>query len=78
MNIIDTNVTHITPSEGNVFEDLGFDLQEAAKLKIKAQLMCQISEWIKEQQLKQEEASKLLHVTRPRRVAWMKHSVIQG
>ncbi|MDY6994901.1 MAG: XRE family transcriptional regulator [Pseudomonadota bacterium] len=66
MNIIDTNVTHITPSEGNVFEDLGFDHQEAAKLKIKAQLMCQISEWIKEQQLKQEEASKLLHVTRPR------------
>ena len=35
-------------------------------LKIKAQLMCQISEWIKEKELKQEEASKLLQVTRPR------------
>jgi len=28
--------------------------------------MCQLSEWIKEKELKQEEASKLLHVTRPR------------
>ncbi|MCI5146651.1 MAG: hypothetical protein D3923_14275 [Candidatus Electrothrix sp. AR3] len=28
--------------------------------------MCQISEWIKDKQLKQEEASSLLHVTRPR------------
>ncbi len=27
--------------------------------------MCQISEWIKKEKLKQEEASQLLHVTRP-------------
>ncbi len=66
MNTVDTTITHITPENGNVFEDLGFDHQEAAKLKIKAQLMCQISEWIKEKQLKQDEASRLLHVTRPR------------
>ncbi len=66
MNNIDTSITHITPKSGNVFEDLGFEPREAAKLKIKAQLMCQISEWIKEKQLKQEEASSLLHVTRPR------------
>ncbi len=66
MNSTDTNITYITPSNGNVFEDLGFEPQEASKLKIKAQLMCQISEWIKKEKLKQEEASQLLHVTRPR------------
>ena len=66
MKSIDTSITHITSESGNIFEDLGFNSQEAAKLKIKAQLMCQISEWIKEKQLKQEDASYLLHVTRPR------------
>ena len=66
MKKIDTSVTHITSEDSNIFEDLGFNSIEASKLKIKAQLMCQISEWIKEKQLKQEEASYLLHVTRPR------------
>ncbi len=66
MKSIDTSITHITSESGNVFKDLGFNSQEATKLKIKAQLMCQISEWIKEKQLKQEDASRLLHVTRPR------------
>jgi len=66
MKSIDTSITHITSKSSNIFEDLGFNSQEAAKLKIKAQLMCQISEWIKEKKLKQEDASHLLHVTRPR------------
>ncbi|TXL13310.1 transcriptional regulator [Methylococcaceae bacterium HT4] len=66
MNNIDTSISHITAEDGNIFKDLGFTPEEASKLKIKAQLMCQISEWIKEKQLKQEEASHLLHVTRPR------------
>jgi len=66
MNSIDTSITHITSENGNVFKDLGFATEEASKLKIKAQLMCQISEWIKEKNLKQEDASNLLHVTRPR------------
>jgi predicted XRE-type DNA-binding protein len=66
MKKIDTSITHITSEHANIFEDLGFNPREASKLKIKAQLMCQISEWIKEKQLKQEEASSLLHVTRPR------------
>lgn len=64
MKTIDTSISHIT--DGNVFEDLGFNPIEATKLKIKAQLMCQISEWIKSKGLKQEEASNLLQVTRPR------------
>ena len=66
MKKIDTSITHITSEEDNIFKDLGFHPIEASKLKIKAQLMCQISEWIKDKQLKQEEASSLLHVTRPR------------
>ncbi len=66
MKDIDTTITHITQTDGNIFEDLGFDTREASKLKIKAQLMCQISEWIKDKKLKQEEASHLLHITRPR------------
>ncbi|VAW47059.1 hypothetical protein MNBD_GAMMA03-1225 [hydrothermal vent metagenome] len=66
MNDTDTSITHITQKDDNIFKDLGFDPQEAAKLKIKAQLMCLISEWIKDKHLKQEEASQLLHVTRPR------------
>ena len=65
-SIIDTSITHITSENGNIFKDMGFSPQEASKLKIKSQLMCQISEWIKEKQLKQEEASHLLHVPRPR------------
>jgi predicted XRE-type DNA-binding protein len=66
MNNTDTSVTHVTPSGSNIFEELGFSGQDAAKLKIKAQLMCSISEWIKDEELKQEEASHVLHVTRPR------------
>jgi predicted XRE-type DNA-binding protein len=66
MNSIDTSVIHTTSGNGNIFKDLGFNSLEASKLKIKAQLMCQISEWIKDKHLKQEEASRLLHITRPR------------
>ncbi len=66
MNEIDTSITHITPPDGNVFADLGFPPDEAAKLKIKAQLMIQLGEWIKEENLKQEDAARLLQVSRPR------------
>jgi len=61
-----TNADHVTPANGNVFADLGFDSEEATKLQIKSQLMIEISEWIKEQQLKQEDAAKILGVSRPR------------
>lgn len=66
MSNINTSITHITSKNDNIFEELGFSSIEASKLKIKAQLMCQISEWIKDQKLKQEEASQILKVTRPR------------
>jgi len=66
MNNIDTSITHITSENDNIFEDLGFNPREAAKLKIKAQLMCKVTEWINEKELKQEEASHLLDITIPK------------
>ncbi len=62
----DNEVSHITPANGNVFSDLGFEPEEASKLKIKSQLMIEISEWIKSEQLIQEDAALLLKVSRPR------------
>jgi len=61
-----TNIEHVTQVKGNVFTDLGFEAEEATKLQIKSRLMIEISEWIKEQHLKQEDAAKLLGVSRPR------------
>lgn len=66
MNDIDTSITHTTPADGNVFADLGFAPIEAAKLKIKAELMIQVDEWIKTEHLKQEEAAQVLQISRPR------------
>ncbi|MDM8546295.1 helix-turn-helix transcriptional regulator [Candidatus Venteria ishoeyi] len=62
----DTDTWHITPTGGNVFADLGFEPVEAQKLKIKSELMIELSRWIKENELKQEEAAKVLKVSRPR------------
>ena len=66
MSTIDTSITHITPADGNVFADLGFAPNEAAKLKIKSQLMMQLDAWIKAEHLKQEDAAQVLQVSRPR------------
>lgn len=66
MSKVDTKVRHVTPAGGNVFADLGFGPEEAARLKIRSQLMMEISEWIKEQQLKQEDAAEILGISRPR------------
>jgi len=62
---INTEICHTTPTEGNVFEDLGFAPTEAHKLKIKSESMICLSEWIKANDLKQEEATQRLHISRP-------------
>ena len=64
--ITEVGTQHITPSGGNIFADLGFNTMEAQKLKIKSQLMMQLSEWIKDNKLKQKEVAKMLKVSRPR------------
>ena len=66
MSKVDVKIKHVTRTGDNIFEDLGFDSEEAAKLKIRSQLMMEISEWIKQQQLKQSDAAKLLKISRPR------------
>jgi predicted XRE-type DNA-binding protein len=75
---IETKSSHITPAGGNVFADLGFDPDEAKRLKaesqaiiarkiaVKEQLMAEIVVWMNANQLKQVEAAKILGITRPR------------
>ena len=71
-------ITHVTPVGGNIFADLGFEPEEAAKLlaetdaiiseklAIKDSLMTELAGWIEAKKLKQAEAAKILGVTRPR------------
>ncbi len=67
-------ITHVTQSDGNVFEDLGFPKDEAVKLKenannvinAKRQLMENLTHWIAENNYKQSQAAELLGVSRPR------------
>ena len=72
--MIDSKTTHITPAGGNIFLDLGFEPEEAARLKAHSTMLIQtklaltqgVGDWIKENQLKQEEAAAILQVSRPR------------
>ena len=66
MEDIETAVTHITPADGNIFADVGTEPVEAAKLLIKADLMIDIQQWVLSNKLKQEDAAKILKVSRPR------------
>lgn len=58
--------TKIDRSSGNVFHDMDFDAEEAASLKIRADLMIEISGIIKRRRLTQAAAARLLGVTQPR------------
>lgn len=76
--MMENGVTHITPADGNVFADLGFEADEAIalqkrsqeiideKLAIKVLIMEALSEWIRKEKLKQAEAAIILGVSRPR------------
>jgi predicted XRE-type DNA-binding protein len=69
---------HITPVSANIFAELGFEPNEAAKLLeesnkiiseklfIKESLMTELAVWIEEKDLKQSDAALILGVTRPR------------
>ncbi len=56
----------IEPSSGNVFADLGFSAEEAQNLRIRSDLMIELSKMIEAQGLTQAAAAKLLGVTQPR------------
>lgn len=54
----------IIESSGNVFEDL--ELPDAENLKLRAQLMIEIEQYIEQHGLTQREAAKRMHTTQPR------------
>lgn len=70
--------THTTKVGANIFLDLGFSAKDAAalqakskkiiskKLAIKESLMTELSTWIDEKNLKQQDAAIILGVSRPR------------
>ena len=49
----------------NIFEDIGFDKQEAAYLKVRALLLIEIKEYIRKKGLKQKDAAALLGINQP-------------
>ena len=53
-------------STGNVFSDLGFGEDEAENLKVRADLMIELTKLIEAQGLTQSAAAELLGVTQPR------------
>jgi predicted XRE-type DNA-binding protein len=58
--------TKIVRSSGDVFRDLGFSPEEAENLRIRSELMIQLSQLIKNRGLTQAQAAKALGVSQPR------------
>ena len=56
----------IERSSGNVFRDLGFPPEEAENLRLRSELMIQLSRVIKDRKLTQARAAKLFGVAQPR------------
>jgi predicted XRE-type DNA-binding protein len=56
----------IVRSSGNVFEDLGFDPEEAEHLRARSELMIALTKVIEDRGLTQSAAAELFGVTQPR------------
>jgi len=56
----------ITKGSANVFEDLGFDVQESQNLLLRSQTMIALVQWFNACGLTQAAAAKVLGVTQPR------------
>jgi predicted XRE-type DNA-binding protein len=54
------------PSSGNVFADLGFEAEEAQNLKVRADLLIEVTKLIESRGLTQAAAARLLGMTQPR------------
>jgi predicted XRE-type DNA-binding protein len=59
-------MSNITKGSDNVFKDLGFADEEAANLKIRADLMINLQKFIKSQNWTQAEAASFFGETQPR------------
>ena len=57
---------NITESSGNVFADLGYSPDEAAILKMRADLMADLRKYIATKKLTQNEAAKIFGVSQSR------------
>lgn len=78
MSNVDTEIRHVTKAGANLFAELGFAPADAERYQaesrkrindtraLKEALMAELALWIKDNHLKQEEAAKILHITRPR------------
>jgi predicted XRE-type DNA-binding protein len=56
----------ITPSSGNVFEDLGFEGGEAENLRVRARLMAPLERYVRKRDLTQAEVAEELGTTQAR------------
>jgi predicted XRE-type DNA-binding protein len=59
-------ITHTTPKGGNIFADLGFDPIEAANLKLRAEVMASIEQWIADTGVRQRTIGERLGVSQAR------------
>jgi predicted XRE-type DNA-binding protein len=59
-------MSNLTKGTDNVFKDLGFGNEEAANLKIRADLMISLQKFIKSQNWTQAEAANFFGETQPR------------
>lgn len=58
--------TKIQESKSNVFRDLGFDIDESENLRIRSDLMIELSELIQNKGWTQAQAAELMGVSQPR------------
>ena len=56
----------VTKGSNNVFEDLGFDTPEATNLAIRAELMLDLCQFIKEKEWTQSQAAEFFGETQPK------------
>ncbi|HEX7046081.1 MAG TPA: helix-turn-helix transcriptional regulator [Gammaproteobacteria bacterium] len=56
----------MSKSSRNVFTDLGFEAEEATNLRLRADFMIALQEYIRREGLTQAQAAKTLHVTQPK------------
>lgn len=56
----------VTRSTGNVFEDLGFEREAAENLRVRADLMVELRDFIQGERLTQAQAAKVFGVSQPR------------
>lgn len=78
MSNVDTEIRHVTKAGANLFAELDFAPADAERYQtesrkrindtcaLKEALMAELAMWINDNHLKQEEAAKILHITRPR------------